>query len=221
MTVIDRRADRVARGDDPALLEALRARDEEAFVEIVSRHHRSMLRVAALYASSPAVAEDVVQETWLAVLNGLDRFEGRSSLRTWIFGILVRRARTGGQREARFVPFSSLAQQETAGGESAVEPRFFADTASSWAGHWVSNPRPWTGRVDQRLLTAETHAHVRRAIEALPSAQRAVIVLRDVEGWSAAAACEALQLTPGNQRVLLHRARARVRTALHEYIDGD
>ncbi len=219
-TVADTVAPGPASTADAELVGALRAGDEDAYLAIVGRHHASMLRVAMLFAPTRAVAEEVVQDTWLAVLDGLHAFEGRSSLRTWIFSILVNRARRRGEREARSVPLSSL-QDGVEPGTAAGDAERFSDEPSSWAGRWVSHPRPWAGRVDERLLMAEVQATVRAAIEGLPPAQRAVIVLRDVQGWTAPEVCLTLDLTDGNQRVLLHRARVRVRRALLEYIDGD
>jgi RNA polymerase sigma-70 factor (ECF subfamily) len=193
--------------DDARIVKALRARDERAFAELMVMYNASLLRVALMYVSSRAVAEDVVQDTWIGVLNGIDRFEGRSSLKTWIFRILTNIAKTRGQREGRTVPFSSL---ERPGGddEPAVDPDRFL------AGGWAAGPEPWP---DERLLAAETRRVVDLAIEELPPAQRAVISLRDVEGWSAEETRNALELTETNQRVLLHRARSKVRQALEDY----
>jgi RNA polymerase sigma-70 factor (ECF subfamily) len=202
--------------DDQRLIEALRAGDEAAFNELVSRYGASMLRVASSFVRSRAVAEEVVQETWLAVLNGLDRFEGRSSLRSWIFAILANRARTRAVREARSVPFSSLA-----GGDDGptVDPALF-EQSGRWAGHWISSPEPWALPEDE-LVSRETRALVTAAIEALPPGQRAVITLRDVEGWPSEEVSELLEITPGNQRVLLHRARSKVRGELERYLGSD
>ena len=195
---------------DSALLERLRRGDERAFMELVERYHAALVRLAQSFVPSRAVAEEVAQETWLGVLNGLDRFEGRSSLKTWIFRILVNRAKTRGERESRSVPFSAL---ETAEGEPAVDPdRFGAD------GGWVSPPRPWGGGPVERLLAGEARGVIDAAIEKLPPAQRRVITLRDIEGLGADETRELLDLSDGNQRVLLHRARSKVRQALEEYL---
>jgi RNA polymerase sigma-70 factor (ECF subfamily) len=204
--------------DDAAVIAALREGDEGAFADLMRMYNASLLRVAQIYVASRAVAEDVVQETWIAVLNGIDRFEGRSSLKTWIFRILTNIAKTRGQREGRTVPFSALERPEGVP-EPAVEPsRFLPADHERWPGHWASKPEPWP---EERLLATETRAVVERAIEQLPPAQRAVISLRDVEGWSADEARNALGVSETNQRVLLHRARSKVRQALEDYLSED
>jgi RNA polymerase sigma-70 factor, ECF subfamily len=209
------------RAVDPAeerLLARLRAGDEQAFMELVDRYGASLLRVALLFVSTRAVAEEVVQETWLAVFSGIDRFEGRSSLKTWLFRILTNRAKTRAVREARSVPFSSLAPAEAERDEPSVDPsRFLPAFHPNW-GAWASSPRSWAETPEQRLLGAETQRVIREAIELLPPVQRAVITLRDLEGYDSAEVCDALELTEGNQRVLLHRARSKVRAALDEYL---
>ena len=203
---------------EDAELAALRAGDEAAFMALVDRYGPSLLRVARLYVRTPAVAEEVVQDTWLAVLNGLDRFEGRSSLKTWIFSILVNIARTRGTREARSIPFSELAAREAAGSDPAVDPdRFLAARDGRLAG-WGVPPASWAPIPDERLLADETLERVHEAIAQLPPAQRAVIALRDVEGLSSAETRAALDLSEGNQRVLLHRARSKVRAAMEDYL---
>lgn len=203
------------RVDDAALIAALRARDERAFEALMREYNASLLRVAQIYVASRAVAEEVVQETWIGVLNGIDRFEGRSSLKTWIFRILTNIAKTRGQREGRTVPFSAL-ERPDAVPEAAVDAdRFRPADDERWPGHWASRPEPWP---EERLLAAETREVVERAIEQLPPAQRAVISLRDVEGWSAEEARNALGVSETNQRVLLHRARSKVRQALENYL---
>jgi len=193
--------------DDARIVKALRARDERAFAELMVMYNASLLRVAQIYVPSRAVAEDVVQDTWIGVLNGVDRFEGRSSLKTWIFSILTNIAKTRGQREARAVPFSALGQPGDER-EPAVDPDRFV------AGEWAAGPPPWP---EERLLAAETRRVVDETIEQLPPAQRAVISLRDIEGWGAEETRNALELTETNQRVLLHRARSKVRQALEDY----
>ena len=183
--------------------------------ELLRRYGPSMLRVAMMFVSSRAVAEEVVQEAWLGVFKGLDRFEGRSSLKTWIFRILTNIAKTRGQREGRTVPFSAL-ERPGAVPEAAVDAdRFLPPDHERWPGHWASRPEPWP---EERLLAAETRGVVERAIEDLPPAQRAVISLRDVEGWSSEETRNALGVSETNQRVLLHRARSKVRQALEDYL---
>ena len=198
------------------LLAGLRRRDEAAFMELVERYHQPLVRLARSFVSTPAAAEDVVQETWLGVLNGIDRFEGRSSLKTWIFRILTNRAKTRGVRDARVVPFSALAADEAGAGPS-VEPERFHEPGHRIAGHWAVPPQPWAEGGEERALSRETREVIREAIDALPPAQRAVISLRDVEGVEADEVCDLLELTEGNQRVLLHRARTKVRRALEDY----
>jgi RNA polymerase sigma-70 factor (ECF subfamily) len=198
------------------LVAALKRRDEGAFRTLVERYQSALLRLALMYVRSTAVAEEVVQDAWLGVLQGIDAFEERASFKTWLFRILVNRARTRGVREGRTVAFADLA--EAAGGhEAAVEPeRFVRDGVE--AGHWAVPPRSWGGSPEQRLLDRETLDRVLRAVAALPPAQREVLTLRDIEGLSAEEACNVLGVTDTNQRVLLHRARARVRAALEPYL---
>ena len=201
---------------DRRTVAALLAGDEAAFEELVERYHGSLLRLAMTYVRPRSAAEEVVQDTWLGVLRGLPAFEGRSSLRTWIYRILVNQARTRGVRESRSLPFSSLAGDD----EPAVDPdRFLPPEHSAYAGHWAVGPRAWDDLPEEVLLAAETRSEVQRAIEDLPPRQREVITLRDVEGWSSAEVREALHLSEANQRVLLHRARAKVRARLEEYLD--
>jgi RNA polymerase sigma-70 factor (ECF subfamily) len=203
---------------ESSLVDALRRGDEAAFAELVRRHHRSLLRVAQIYVSSRAVAEEVVQETWLAALDGIGRFEGRSSVKTWLFGILVNLARTRAKREGRTLPLSALEHPGRVP-ESAVSADDFLDSEHPrWPGHWATRPVRWAP--EERLLGAETREVVSRALDALPASQRAVISLRDVEGWTAEEVRNALGLSETNQRVLLHRARSRVRRALDHYL-GD
>jgi RNA polymerase sigma-70 factor (ECF subfamily) len=197
------------------LLAALRAGDEDAFRTIVREWHGSLLRVAQIFVPSRAVAEEVVQETWLRTLGALDRFEGRSTLRTWVFRILVNTAKTRARREGRTIPFSAL-QDASRIPEAAVEPeRFLPEDHPTHPGGWSAPPRDLP---EERLLAAETRARIGAAIDELPPNQRAVISLRDVEGWSSDEVRNALDLSEVNQRVLLHRARARVRRALEEYL---
>jgi RNA polymerase sigma-70 factor (ECF subfamily) len=190
------------------LLARLRAGDEDAFMEIVMRYSPLMRRIALGYVRSPAVADEVVQEAWLGVLTGLERFEGRSSLKTWILRIVINQARTRAQREARSVPFSALAGADDDGGPAVDPDRFNA------AGGWARPPADWRELPEERLLATETLAAVRAAADALPRRQREVFLLRDVAGWDAGDVAAALELSAGNERVLLHRARAKVRAAL-------
>ena len=203
--------------DDRFLVEALRRGDEDAFASLIERYHQSLVRLATTFVGSHAVAEEVAQETWLAVLRGLDRFEGRSSLKTWIFSILGNRARTWGQRESRSVPFSTLAFAEAAVAEPAVEPERFRPAGDRWEGGWLSFPCAWDDVPEERVLSRETREHLRNAIATLPPAQRTVITLRDVEGWAADEVCNVLGISETNQRVLLHRARSKVRRVLDAY----
>jgi len=202
---------------DLELVRALRAGDETAFMRLVERLQPQMLRLARMYVSTIAVAEEVVQEAWVGVLKGLDGFEGRSSLRTWILRILVNTAKTRGQREARSLPFSSLWSPE-ADADPAVDPDRFLPRGDEWAGHWADAPASWDGVPEDRLLSREALARIGEAIEALPANQREVIRMRDVLGWSSAEVCNALEVSETNQRVLLHRARAKVRRALESYL---
>ena len=203
--------------EDLGLLQALRAGDEKAFVELLRRYGPGMLRVAMLYVPSRAVAEEVVQEAWLGVIAGLDRFEGRSSLKTWIFRILTNTAKTRGEREGRSVPFSSLAEDDP--DEPAVDFDRFLGADHRWAGHWASSPRSLADVPEERLLAREARERIDTTIGALPPNQRAVITLRDVKGFSAEETCSVLGISEANQRVLLHRARAKVRAALEAYAE--
>jgi RNA polymerase sigma-70 factor, ECF subfamily len=199
------------------LLERLRAGDEQAFERLVARHYATMLAVAQTYVRGRAVAEEVVQETWLAVIQGLDRFEGRSSLKTWILSILVNKAKTRGTREARSVPFAALAAEDD---EPAVAPERFRGPEDGFPGHWRAYPGHWPTSPETAAQDRETLRVAMRAIADLPPAQRTVIRMRDVEGYSSEEVCAALDVSEGNQRVLLHRARSRVRSALERHLDG-
>jgi RNA polymerase sigma-70 factor (ECF subfamily) len=211
---------RLSESDDQILLTAVRRGDEAAFGRLVDRYHPSLVRIATLFVRDHTVAEEVAQETWIGVLRGLDRFEGRSSFRTWLFGILANQARRRGERERRMIPFSALAQPAGERAEPAVPPERFLPAGDEWAGHWASPPSAWPAPEDA-LLAAEARHRLEEAIAALPPNQRAVITLRDVEGWDAAEVCNALRLSATNQRVLLHRARSRVRAALERYLVED
>jgi RNA polymerase sigma-70 factor (ECF subfamily) len=203
--------------DEAALVAALRRGDEQAFEWLVQQHHTRLVRLALRYVRTPEVAEEVAQETWLHVLKGLSRFEFRSSLRTWISSILVNRARTRARRERPSLPFSDAWAASLAGGEPAVDPdRFVPSDSPDNPDRWVSAPRPWLP--EDRVLSGEARTLIFDAILALPIGQREVITLRDVEGHSADEVCTLLGLTGTNQRVLLHRARSRVRAALERYL---
>jgi RNA polymerase sigma-70 factor (ECF subfamily) len=199
------------------LLDALRAGDEDAFAALVREYHPSLVRVARIYVPTQAAAEEVAQETWLAVLNGLSRFEGRSSLRTWIFRILTNIAKTRAMRDGRTLPFSSLRDPARVPEAAVDADRFLDPEHPRWPGHWAARPEAWP---EDALLARETRERLAEAIEALPPTQRAVISLRDVEGWSSEDVRNALDLSETNQRVLLHRARSKVRAALESYLDG-
>jgi RNA polymerase sigma-70 factor (ECF subfamily) len=207
----------VAVGDEDAILVArLRDGEERAFEEAVSSLYPAMLAVARGYVRTRSVAEEVVQEAWIGVLRGLERFEGRSTLRSWVLRIVANIARDRAVREARSLPFSSL---EVENEEPAVEPERFYRADEPYPGGWRSFPTDWRTLPESRLLARETLDLVKRAIDDLPEGQRIVITLRDVKGWDADEVCEALGISEVNQRVLLHRARMRVRTRLERRLD--
>jgi RNA polymerase sigma-70 factor (ECF subfamily) len=197
--------------DDTTLLARLRAGDEQAFNALVREHDGALRRVARTFVRTDSAVEDVVQETWLGVIRGLDGFQERSSLRTWIFGILVNQGRRRGARDARSLPFSALEDDD----QPTVEPAAFAAD-----GRWTSAPPRLEDDPATGLLSAELRAHLLEAVDTLSRDQRAVITLRDLIGFTAAEVCELLELTEGNQRVLLHRARARVRQALVPLVEA-
>lgn len=203
-----------ASAPDLALLAQLRARDAKAFADLLDRYHGPLLRLALVFVPSRAIAEEVVQETWVGVLDGLDRFEGRSSLKTWIFRILTNRAKTRGVREKRTVPFSAFADVD-GDPEPAVEAaRFRPD------GMWGVAPRRWEDDTPEKLLmTAQAIQHLESAIASLPPNQRAVLTLRDIDGLDSDEVCNVLEITETNQRVLLHRARSKLRALLEEYVE--
>jgi RNA polymerase sigma-70 factor (ECF subfamily) len=202
---------------DATLVERLHAGEQAAFAELVERYSGAVMRLARVYVPSAAVAEEVVQETWVGVLRGLERFEHRSSFRTWVFQIALNQARTRGERERRTIPFASLADRELAGDAPAVDPeRFLGADHARWPHHWATPPQRWDESPERHAESAETLARVREAIERLPAAQRVVITLRD-----SAEVCNALDVTETNQRVLLHRARSRVRADLETYFADD
>lgn len=200
--------------DEAALLSALRDGDETVFCELVAQWSGPMLRLALAHVATRAVAEEVVQESWLTVLRALDRFEGRSALRTWVLGIVVNIARARGRQESHTVPLPFELH------DSAVEPaRFLPADHPRWPHHWAAEPVAWTTPEDQ-LLAGESGRVIAEAISALPPAQREVLVLRDVEGLSGGEVCNILGLTDTHQRVLLHRARSRVRSRIERYLGG-
>ena len=195
-------------------LEALRAGDEAAFQSLVQRYHSPMFKLAMTYVGDRGVAEDVVQESWLTCLRSLDRFEGRSSLKTWLFGILVNVARARRRKESRILPFSSFWRRDDSDSRRPTVDgsRFGSD------GMWSVGPHSWDNIPESNVLGAETLQHVKSAIDALPAKQREVILLRDVAGFEATEVSSLLGISPANERVRLHRARAAVRQALEEYL---
>jgi RNA polymerase sigma-70 factor, ECF subfamily len=204
--------------DERRLVAAIRRGEESAFEELIDRYQSPMLSLAQRYVRSRAVAQEVVQDTWLSVLKGIDRFEGRSSVKTWLFRILINQAKSRGVRESRSMPFSAL---EGDSSEPAVEPERFLDQGHErWPGHWAAYPSSWSDIPEQRLLSKETLACVSDAIERLPERQRIVVSLRDVEGWSAEEVCATLEISDANQRILLHRGRSKIRRELERYFDG-
>jgi RNA polymerase sigma-70 factor (ECF subfamily) len=212
----------MASADDQALVARLRDGDEAAFEALLDRYHGAMVALALHYVRDRAVAEDVAQETWLAVLKGIARFEGRSALKTWIFQILVNRAKTRGVREGRTIPLSALESPDLDGREPAVAAdRFLPADHPQWPGHWASAPQPWDVDPEAVLLSGELRGWIEQAIAALPESQRLVITLRDVQGWSPDEVCDSLGIADGNQRVLLHRARARVRGILEQHLSAN
>jgi RNA polymerase sigma-70 factor (ECF subfamily) len=207
---------------EAGLLAALRRGDEAAFLDLVERYQAGLLRLASIYLSNPRVAEEVVQDTWLGVLRGLDRFEGRASLKTWIFRILVNTAKTRGVRESRVIPFSALEDPATdSDGSSIPAERFLPPDHPRWPYHWASPPQPWNTSPEKMLLSAETRAYIERAVQALRPSQREVITLRDIQGLTSTEVCNVLGISETNQRVLLHRARSKVRSALERYFTGE
>lgn len=207
--------------DEARLLEGLRNGDEAAFTELVDAYGPMLMRLAVMHVPSRAVAEEVVQETWLAVLNGIDRFEGRSSLKTWITSILLNTARTRGERERRVLPFSLLRGRDDEGrDEPAMPPDRFQGRDGEYPGHWARPPLDW-GPPEDRLATDAARDVLLKAVAELPPRQREVIALRDISGWSSEEVRNALDLSETNQRVLLHRARSKVRAALEKHFEAE
>jgi RNA polymerase sigma-70 factor (ECF subfamily) len=201
--------------DDSGLVERLRARDEAALKVLLARYHRATVRLAGAFARSEAVAEEVAQDAWIAVVQGIDGFKGQSSFRAWLFQIVSNIAKRRALREARSVPLSALGADDDAD-EPAVDPSRF-NASGRWVGHWSAPPEPWGGP-EERLLAGEARTLICKEIEALPPLQRQVITIRDIEGCTSEEACAILGITEANQRVLLHRARSRVRRALEAQV---
>ena len=206
----------LASPEDLQLVERLRAGDEDAFMMLVETHQAMMLRIARMYVSSQAVAEEVVQDAWIGILQGLPKFEGRSSLRTWMYRILANIAKTRGIREGRSQPFSALVDPDTS---SSVPEMWFRASDDRFPDHWSTLPNDWRGVPEDRLLAGETLRIVGEAIDGLPPVQAEVIRLRDVLGWTSEEVRNVLDLSETNQRVLLHRARSRVRRAVDGYLE--
>lgn len=204
--------------DDDVLVAGLRSGDDGAFAWLLDRYDGRLRRLARTFVASAASADEVVQETWLAVIEGIDRFEQRSSLKTWVYRILVNKARTRGVREKRSVPFAAVVGDGDGLGPTFAADRFLPPDHPRWPGHWAVNPTAWEALPPERLEASETTDRIRAAIDDLPAMHRVVITCRDIEGWSSAEVCELLDLTPANQRVLLHRARAKVRNVLEDYL---
>jgi RNA polymerase sigma-70 factor (ECF subfamily) len=198
---------------DAEVVAALKRGDQAVFADLVDAYSPGLMRMARMYVRDREVADDVVQETWIAVLRGIERFEGRSSLKTWIYRILINMAKTRGQRESRSIPFSAAAGRD----EPSVDPDRFLDAGHRWAGGWMLGPTEWA-TPEEELLQGETRDAILAAIDELPDSQRAVITMRDVEGFPPEEVSDALDITDGNQRVLLHRARAKVRAAIEKQL---
>jgi len=204
---------------EDTLLARLKRGDEGAFDELVNQHHSALIRMAMGYVADREVAEEVVQDTWMAVIESLNRFEGRSSLRTWICGILIHKAKDRGIRERRHTTFSAFESYDDDNDE-AVDPSRFQQTGE-WAGHWAFPPQPWDDQTPEKLLASQQAVSaMQRAIEALPVTLKEVLILRDVEGVDAKEVCELLKITETNLYVRLHRARERVRVAVETYLEG-
>ena len=220
--VVDGNAPSPSAMDEAHLITLLRSGNEVAFASLIERYHAPMLRLARVYVSANAIAEEVVQEAWLGVFRGLHQFKEQSSLKTWIFRILTNCAKTRAQRESRSIPFSSMLDDEIQFNEPAVEAHLFipADDPQG-KGSWVSSPQRWDNIPEDRLLSQETRACIEQAVEALPPVQRTVITLRDIEGWTSDEVCHSLAISEVNQRVLLHRARSKVRRTLEKYFSEE
>jgi RNA polymerase sigma-70 factor (ECF subfamily) len=205
--------------EEIAILARLRQGEEAAFDELVTRHHSALIRMAMGYVADREVAEEVVQDTWMAVIEGFGRFEGRSSLRTWIFGIMIHKAKDRGVREKRHTTFSSLESVDDVSDETIDPSRFHQ--SGEWSGHWAFPPQPWDDQTPEKLLASQQAVDaMNRAIETLPRGLKEVLILRDVEGVDAKEVCEILEITATNLYVRLHRARERVRQAVETYLEG-
>lgn len=205
--------------DDSAVVQALNSGDEAAFLALFEQYQTALVRLARIYVSDAAVAEEVVQDTWIGVLKGLRRFEGRSSLKTWIFSIMVNRAKTYAQREGRYTAFASDFDPDDQPYEPAVAPdRFTPIDAPTYPHHWISIPRRWDEIPESSALSGEIRTRIEQAIDALPTRQREVITLHDIDQLPTQDICNILGISETNQRVLLHRARAHVRRALETYL---
>jgi RNA polymerase sigma-70 factor (ECF subfamily) len=206
--------------EEGSLVEALLAGDESAFMRLVEHYGPVMLRIARAYAGSSAVAEEVVQEAWLGIIQSLPRFQRRSSLKTWMLRILKNIASRRAALERRSVPFSAWEEADLERDEPSVGPERFLDQGERWAGHWSSAPQRFGGLPEEKLLSRAALAVVESEMLLLSPNQRAVIELRDMQGWETSEVCELLEISEANQRVLLHRGRAALRNALEEYVDG-
>jgi RNA polymerase sigma-70 factor (ECF subfamily) len=207
--------------EEMQLLEAVKSKDERAFSALGDAHTPALKRLARVYSVNAEEADELVHETWIGFLDTLATYEGRASLRTWLARILLNRARKRWRTRGRVVPFSELFDAGSAPHEATVDPDRFLDENAQWPYHWADAPRPWSSLPEERLLSQEVLDQVREAIAALPPSQREVITLRDIEGWSAPEVCNVLEISETNQRVLLHRARARVRKALESFFEDE
>ena len=206
--------------DESELIDRLLSGDEDTFSDLLQKHYSAMIRLASVYAKDRSHAEEIVQETWLSVLNGLERFQARSSLKTWIFSILVNQAKTYAKREGRWIQYSTMIDPDT-GGPSVPVERFYDSSREELAGRWARPPKNWDSNREEKLLGQETRALIESTMEKLPPSQREVLTVRDIEGCTSEEACNLFGLTKTNQRVLLHRARSKVRQVLENYFEGE